>query len=140
MRRFLTIGITGKGEVEILHGADKDKREHVDEFNKLAKAAKGKKAKKSKFAEVQVIDLSRGIVKRKRHGNVEGSGKRTIARTVKKRAKKAAEKSAKKSARKKRVAKASAGRSARGKKAAVTTPPAPKQDEGLFPGAKPEGE
>ena len=81
MRRFITIGIKPNNEVEILHGADKSRSEHREEFNKLGA---GKAKKKSEFAEVQVIDLSRGVVKRKRFGDSKVDGKRTVARTVEK--------------------------------------------------------
>jgi hypothetical protein len=82
MRRFLTIGIKTNGKVDILHGAEHEKSEHRDEFRKLAIAGrKGKK--KSEYAEIQLIDLSRAIVSRKRFGETLDGGKRTIARIVK---------------------------------------------------------
>lgn len=162
MRRFLTLGIKGDGKVKILHGAENDKRTHVDKFNDLA----GKKSKKkSEFAEIQVVELS-SVVKRKRFGNVEGSGKRTVARTVKhkKGAKKAAKKkgeqkkaprtdkrtvartvkphgkAAKSAARSaKKTSKASKKKAPRKSAKVSAKAPAPtgKTDEGLFPSAKP---
>lgn len=83
MRRFLTIGIKPDGQVKILQGADVDRADHRAEFRKLV--AETKKSKKSEFAEVQVIDLSRGVINRKRYGGLKDdvTGKRTVARTVK---------------------------------------------------------
>jgi hypothetical protein len=137
MRRFLTIGITATGKVDVLHSADKEKREHIDEFNQLAKTVKGKKAKKGKYAEIQVVDISRGVIKRKRNGELEG-GKRTVARIVEKRKKKAVTKKTKKAAKK------APKRNAR-KKAPQKPPTPPPADNGsaneggapALPGAQP---
>lgn len=107
MRRFLTIGIKPNGSIAIIHGPEHPKRDHVEQFRKTVAASR----KKSEFAEIHVIDLSRGVIKKRRFGRVKfkgdtGSGKRTIARSVKHKkpraakAKKAAKKTAKKAPRK----------------------------------------
>lgn len=152
MRRFLTIGIKGNGKVDVLQGAETDKAGHIEEFRNLAAPAKGKakKKEKSKYAEVHVVDLSRGVIKRKRFDTIDGSGKRTIARTVKKRkAKPAARKKSKKTASKKPAARNTSAKRAPKKKSRAKAPAptaksdaagSPKADEGMFPPAKPAGE
>jgi hypothetical protein len=70
MRRFLTIGITTKGNAKVLHGPEKEKHEHRAAYRKLVD--KGRKAKKGKadFAEVLLIDTGRGVVKRKKFDSI----------------------------------------------------------------------
>lgn len=99
MRRFLTIGITGKGKIDILSTANAAKHEHIEEFNKQVAAKKKSARAGSRYAEVQVVDLSK-IVKRKRFSTVDGTGKRTVARIVNKRSKSARKSAPKKSTRK----------------------------------------
>lgn len=138
MRRFLTIGIKPDKSIKVLAGADEEKGAHIDTFNALASSKK--KKQKAEFSEIHVIDISKGIVKRKRFGNGEG-GKRTVARTVKK---KASRKKAKPAAKKKKAAakKSSAKITA---KAKAPAPTAKNKEAGSgetvsLPPAKAEGE
>ena len=117
MRRYLTIGITKTGTVDILHGADKGYSLHREEFLKMA-AGRKKGPSASGYAEVHIVDISKGMVKRRRfaHVRVKGvdeSGKRTIARSVKSSKAKKIEKAAAPK-RKQRKPKPAKGKSATG--------------------------
>jgi hypothetical protein len=70
MRRFLTVGITAEDKVHILHGAENEKSSHREKFREVVD--EGRKAKKGKaqFAEVILIDLSHGVIKRKKFTSV----------------------------------------------------------------------
>lgn len=63
MRRFLTLGLSANGTAKILHDTDEPKMKHLQEFKKLLSQKRSKTASKE-FAEVVVVDLSAGAVKR----------------------------------------------------------------------------
>ncbi len=140
MRRFLTIGLDGQGKITVLAGPEKSYTEHRDGFRKLA-ADKKKKADDG-FAEVQVIDISRGIVKRLRNGKVklkggDNDGKRTVSRTVDSKAEKTPRKkdaTPRRTAARKKIADSKAA----SPKTPAASAPAPAADEGAFPDSGPK--
>lgn len=133
MRRFLTIGLKPDGKISVLENVESGKSDHITRFNEHAAAKK----KKSDFVEVQVIDLSRGVIKRKRFGAFDSDGKRTIARSVKpkkrttartaKGKKPAAKKTSAKKAAPKRVARTSKPKAENKSSAPTASAPAPSE-------------
>lgn len=73
MRQFITIGHKPSGEVEVIHGPDKSFGEHRDEFRNLG-AGKKKKDSAHGYAKIEVVDLSRGVVKTRSYGKVKMKG------------------------------------------------------------------